>query len=385
MSEQLSVLIVNGDEDTASQFGQLPNVQSACASINGDGWDEALHRQPLDIMVVELSPKAELAEALRRIEQARAEFPDLSIFVTSSSKSPELIIAAMRSGAQEFLTKPINEHEFNQAVKRSRRRKTTSNGHRSPGALISVFSKTGGVGVTTLAVNLGVALAQSGSKRAALVDLNLQHGDAASLLNLEPRYSIVDACETDDQVDGDKLQSCMAPHPSGLSILAEPPHPAASEEVSAQQTQSVLQQLMTVYPYVIVDLPHTFDPRVMVALDMSSVILLTTVATIPALRSTRKILSIFREMGFSSDKVKLVVNRVSKVDRIDAKEITRTLDHETFWSLPNNYMATSDALNTGLPLVTHKRPSNVAKSILDMAEAVSRINNNGRPSRNEER
>ena len=251
--------------------------------------------------------------------------------------------------------------------------------------MISVFSKTGGVGVTTLAVNLGVALAQSGSKRAALVDLNLQHGDAASLLNLEPRYSIVDACETDDQVDGDKLQSCMAPHPSGLSILAEPPHPAASEEVSAQQTQSVLQQLMTVYPYVIVDLPHTFDPRVMVALDMSSVILLTTVATIPALRSTRKILSIFREMGFSSDKVKLVVNRVSKVDRIEAKEITRTLDYQTFWSLPNNYMATSDALNAGLPLVVQKRPSNVAKSILEMAEAVSRISNNGQHSRSEER
>jgi pilus assembly protein CpaE len=291
----------------------------------------------------------------------------------------------MRSGAQEFLTKPINEHEFNQAVKRSRRRKTTANGRRSLGTLISVFSKTGGVGVTTLAVNLGVALAQSGSRRAALVDLNLQHGDAASLLNLEPRYSIMDACETDDQVDGDKLQSCMAPHPSGLSILAEPPDPAASEEVSAQQTQSVLQQLMTVYPYVIVDLPHTFDPRAMVALDMSSVILLTTVATIPALRSARKILSVFRELGYSPDKVKLVVNRVSKVDRIETKEITRTLDYETFWSLPNNYMATSDALNAGLPLVTHKRPSNVAKSILEMAEAVSRISNNGRHSKSEER
>ena len=385
MSELLSVLIVNGDEDTASQFSQLSNVQPACASLTGDGWNEALHRQALDILVVELSPKAELTEALSRIEQARAEFPDLSIFVTSSSKSPELIIAAMRSGAQEFLTKPINQHEFNQAVKRSRRRKTTSNGRRSPGTLISVFSKTGGVGVTTLAVNLGVALAQGGSKRVALVDLNLQHGDAASLLNLEPRYSIVDACESDDQVNSDKLQSCMAPHPSGLSILAEPPHPAASEEVSAQQIQSVLQQLMTVYPYVIVDMPHTFDSRVMIALDISSIILLTTVATVPALRSTRKILSLFRELGYSPDKVKLVVNRVSRVDRIEAKEITHTLDYATFWSLPNNYVATSDALNTGLPLVVQKRPSNVAKGILEMAEAVSRISDNGRHSGSEER
>ncbi|MEW5797005.1 MAG: AAA family ATPase [Candidatus Zixiibacteriota bacterium] len=385
MSDLLSVLIVNGGEDTASQFEALPDVQLASAELSPDAWNEALRQQTLDILVVELNTRSDFTATLNRIEKTRVEFPDLSIFVTSTNKSPELIIAAMRSGVQEFLTKPINQHEFNQAVERSRKRKHASGGRGHTGTLISVFSKTGGVGVTTLAVNLGVALAQSASKRAALVDLNLQHGDAASLLNLEPKYSIVDACESGDQVDDDKLQSCMAPHPSGLFILSEPPHPAASEEVSAQQIQSVLQKLMTVYPYVVVDLPHNFDPRVMVALDLSSLILLTTVATIPALRASRKVLSLFHEMGYSPDKVKLVVNRVSKVDRIEAKEVARTLDYEAFWNLPNNYMATSDALNTGTPLVAQKRPSNVAKSIMEMAEIVSRLGSHSRPSTSKER
>lgn len=377
MSDLLSILILNGDAETAGQFEKLPDAQLATATLQADGWFEALRKHPVDILVLELSPKIDFSHSLTRMERVRAEFPDLSIFVTSSSKAPELIIAAMRAGAQEFLGKPINEHELNQAVERTRRRKDISTGRRQLGKLISVFSKTGGVGVTTLAVNLGVALAQEHSKRAALVDLNLQHGDAASLLNLEPRYSIIDACESGDHVDSDKLQSCMSPHPSGLSILSEPPHPTASEEVSAHQMQLVLQQLRAIYPYVIIDTPHLFEPRLMTALDLSSTILLTTVATIPALRSTRKVLSFFGELGYSTDKVKLVINRISKVDRIDAKEIARTLDYETFWTLPNNYLAASDALNTGTPLVTQKRLANVARSILDMALAVNKISSNG--------
>ena len=377
MSDLLSILILNGDSETASPFETLPDAQLATATLHSDGWVEMLRKNALDILVVELSPKIDFTSSLSRMERVRSEFPDLSIFVTSSSKAPELIIAAMRAGAQEFLAKPINEHELNQAVERSRRRKDFASGRRQPGQLISVFSKTGGVGVTTLAVNLGVALAQGESKRAALVDLNLQHGDAASLLNLEPRYSIIDACESGDHVDIDKLQSCMSPHSSGLSILSEPPHPAAGDEVSAHQMQSVLHQLKTLYPYVVVDTPHIFEPRVMAALDLSSTILLTTVASIPALRSARKTLAYFRELGYSPDKVKLVINRVSRNDRIETKEITRTLDYETFWTLPNNYMAAYDALNAGAPLVTQKRLTNVAKSILEMAETVHRNRNNG--------
>ena len=376
-SDLLSILILNGDGETADAFSHLPDAQIATAQMQSKGWIEGLRSHPIDVLVVELSPNADFTPFLSRMERVRAEFPEMAIFVTSSSKSPDLIIAAMRSGAQEFFSKPIPEHDLTQAVERCRRRKDALAGRGQPGRLISVFSKTGGVGVTTLAVNLGIALAQGGSERAALVDLNLQHGDAASLLNLEPQCSILDACESGDHVNSDKLQSCLSPHPSGLSMLSEPPHPTAGEAVSPRQVQSVLQQLRTMFPYVLVDTPHLFEPRVMAALDISNMILLTTVATIPALRSTRKALSYFRELGYPPEKTKLVVNRISKVDRIETKDIARTLDCETFWTCPNNYLAAADALNTGLPLVMQKRLSNVAKSILDMAAAVHRFSSNG--------
>jgi len=377
MPDQLSILVLNGDAETTKEFEKFVDVDLVHAPQHVDSWIESLRRQPSDVLVVELNSKSDFSSFLGRIERVHSEFPQVSIFVTSSSRSPELIISAMRAGAQEFLAKPFNESELSQAMERARRRHVGSGSGHVVGKLISVFSKTGGVGVTTLSVNLGVALAQGESKRAALVDLNLQHGDAASLLNLQPRYSILDACESGDHVDSDKLQSCMSPHPSGLSILAEPPHPAASEEVSAHQVQSVLQHLQSAFPYVVVDTPHVFEPRTVAALDLSGTIILTTVATIPALRSAKKVLALFHEMGYSSDKVKLVINRVSKIDRIETKDIQRTLGYETFWTLPNNYGATSDALNTGTPLVTQKRPTNIAKGILEMAEAVSRISSNG--------
>lgn len=377
MTEQLSMLVVNGDTDTNERLAALPGLRLTTAQRNGDNWGDILASAATDVLVVEVSTAGNVSATLERIERARAAYPDLAIIVTSSSKSPDVIIAAMRSGAQEFLSKPIDSGELNQALERCRRRKEAATGRRHPGTLISVFSTTGGAGVTTLAVNLGVSLAQGGANRAALVDLNLQHGDAASLLNLEPRYSIVDACDDADQVSTDKLQSCMTPHASGLSILSEPSHPAASDIVTAHHVHSVLTQLIAMYPYVIVDLPHMFEPRVMAALEMSGTILLTTVATIPALRATRKVMALFKELGYATDRVRLVINRVSRNDRIETSEIARALLCEPFWTLPNNYMATSDALNTGQPLVTQKRLSNVAKSILEMAETIGRISSNG--------
>ena len=379
MSEMLSIMIVSSESETAGVFKRLSEVEVSSANIHDDGWADALRKQAPDVLVVELSPKSDMAAALGRIERLKSEFPDLSIFTQSSSKAPELIIASMRAGAQEFFTRPINEHELSQAIERARRRKDQVTGRGRTGKLITVFSKVGGTGVTTLAVNLGIALAQVSTKRAALLELNLQHGDAASFLNLSPRYSIIDTCESGDQVSSDKLQSCMTHHEAGLSVLSEPPHPAASDEVSANQVQQVLLHLRSMYPYVVVDTPHVFEPRSMAAMDLSDMVIVVIVATVTSIRATKKVLGLFRELGYSPDKVRLVVNRVGRADRINPQELRETLNYPTFWTIPNNYRAAIDAINSGVPLTAHKRLSNVAKSIIEMAEIVNRINQKGHP------
>jgi pilus assembly protein CpaE len=379
MPEKLSILIVSGESEGTEMFKRLSDVEVVAVSPHDDGWPDSLRKQTPDVLVIELSPKSDLTSALSRIERLKVDLPDLCIFAQSSSKAPELIISAMRAGAQEFLTRPINEHELSQAIERARRRKEQITGRGRTGRLITLFSKTGGTGVTTLAVNLGIALAQVSKKRAALVELNLQHGDAASFLDLNPRYSIVDTCESGDRINSDKLQSCMIHHTSGLSVLPEPSHPAASDEVSAHQVQQILLHLRSIYPYVVVDTPHVFEPRTMAAMDLSDIVVLMTVATIASIRAAKKVLGLFQELGYSPDKVKLVVNRVGRADRIDAKELRETLNYSTFFMIPNNYRAAVDAINSGVPLASYKRLSNVAKSIIEMAGTINRINQNAYP------
>lgn len=379
MSEILSIMIVSDESETVGIVKKLSDVEVGTANIHDDDWPDRLRKRTPDVLVVELSPKSDLTAALSRIERLKSEFPDMSIFAQSSSKAPELIIASMRAGVQEFFARPVNEHELSQAIERARRRKDQINGRGKPGQLISIFSTVGGSGVTTLVVNLGIALAQVGGKRSALLELNLQHGDAASFLNLNPQYSIVDACDSGDQVSTDKLQSCMTHHEAGLSLLSEPPHPAASEEVSANQIQQVLLHLRSMYPYVLVDTPHVFEPRSVAAMDLSDMVLLVVTATVTSIRATKKILGVFREMGYSPDKVRLVVNRVGRADRITPQELSETLNYPTSWTIPNNYRAAVDAINSGVPMTVQKRLSNVAKNIIEMAEKIYRLNYEEQP------
>ena len=117
----------------------------------------------------------------------------------------------------------------------------------------------------------------------------------------------------------------------------------------------------------------------MAAMDLSDMVIVVIVATVTSIRATKKVLGLFRELGYSPDKVRLVVNRVGRADRINPQELRETLNYPTFWTIPNNYRVAIDAINSGVPMTAHKRLSNVAKSIIEMAEIVNRINQNGHP------
>ncbi len=114
-------------------------------------------------------------------------------------------------------------------------------------------------------------------------------------------------------------------------------------------------------------------------MDLSDIVIVVIAATVTSIRATKKVLGLFRELGYSPDKVRLVLNRVGRNDRIDPQELRETLNYPTFWTIPNNYRDAIDAVNSGVPLTAQKRLSTVAKSIIEMAETVHRISQNGHP------
>ncbi len=379
MPEKLTVATIDADEELRALLrGNPDQLELVAEARDREDWHNTIAKSNPDILMAEINPMGDYGKTLKVIEKVKIEFPELAVFMTSASKSPDLIISAMRTGAQEFLSKPFNTAEFNRALDRVRRKKEQARArHSHAGRVITVFSKKGGVGVTTLAVNLAVALSQVSGKKVAILDLDLQLGDVSSFLDLSPRYNIIDACGRDGGVDDSKLQSCMAHHPSGVFVLAEPEHPAESDDISSAQVSQILSHLRATYPYVIIDTSHFFDQRILGALEMSDNIILTVVPNIASVRAGKKVLDLFKELGYGQEKVKVVVNRVSKHDSIKTDNIQKVFDYPICWNVPNNYPAVIDSINSGIPLIGQKRLSNVGKSILDLAGTVVNWNHVG--------
>jgi pilus assembly protein CpaE len=370
MPEKLSIALVDADGSVRkmlrSQLDKMENIKLVSESKQIDQAFEMVGRIKPDVLILELPQNA--TNTLRWTERIKIEFPDTAIFVSSAVRTPELIISAMRAGAQEFLNQPVDPDELKKAIEKIFVTKEKIKAQvPEKGRIISVFSKKGGLGVTTLAVNLGVALSQMAEKKTALIDLDLQFGDITSFLNLFPEYSIIDVCDKNGGVDEVKLQSCMTRHQSGVFALAEPKNPAESENISPSQINQVLRHLKSMFSYVIVDTPHIFDSKTLEAFELSDHIILVTVPNISSIRATKKALGVFRDLGYAPDKVRVIVNRVGKKDPIKAEAIEKTIHYPVSWVIPNNYPAVIEAINTGIPLLNHKGGSNVAKSIQDLA------------------
>ena len=373
MPEKLSVVLVDADKSVRKTLKDLldrqGNVEVAGMAKRPDEALQVIKTSKPHVLILELSKDS--GKTLKWVEQTKLQFPGTSIFVSSADKSPDLVISAMRAGVQEFLSRPIDSDELKKAIDKVLKTKEQMKA-RTParGRVISVFSKKGGLGVTTLAVNLGLALSRVAENKAALIDLDLQLGDVTSFLNLSPEYNILDVLDEDGGVDPVKLQSCMTRHESGVFVLSEPKNPADSDNVSSSQINQILRHLRSTFSYVVVDTPHTFDSKSLEIFELSDHIIVVVAPNVSSLRAAKRTLGVFKQLGYLRDKVKVVANRVGKKDSVKVDDIEKTLHYPVSWVIPNNYPVVIDAVNSGIPLVNHKGGSNVAKSILELANDI---------------
>jgi pilus assembly protein CpaE len=373
MPEKLSVVLVDADKSVRKTLKDLldqqGNVEVAGMAKRPDEALQVIKTSKPHVLILEL-PK-DSGKTLKWVEQTKLQFPGTSIFVSSADKNPDLVISAMRAGVQEFLSRPIDSDELKKAIDKVLKTKEQMKA-RAParGRVISVFSKKGGLGVTTLAVNLGLALSRVAENKAALIDLDLQLGDVTSFLNLSAEYNILDVLDEDGGVDPVKLQSCMTRHESGVFVLSEPKNPVDSDNVSSSQINQILRHLRSTFSYVVVDTPHTFDSKSLETFELSDHIIVVVVPTVSSIRAAKRTLGVFKQLGFLRDKVKVVANRVGKKDSVKVDDIEKTLNYPVSWVIPNNYPVAIDAVNSGIPLVNHKGGSNVAKSILELANDI---------------
>ena len=300
-----------------------------------------------------------------------------------STQQPELLLQAMQAGILEFLPKSLESEKVRGLVERLRKRTgkaSTTKESRELGKLLSVFSPKGGSGATAFAVNLAVSIHQISRKRTLIVDLDLELGETALLLGMEPRFSSVDLVRNYHRVDEGLLASYIEKDSSGVELLSAPYQPADFQTVDGDRIGSILRFLKEHYDYVVVDAPKTLNPVTLNAFEASDQILLLSTADLQSLRNVTRSLPLLKGLAGSrpDDWIRLVVNRYNPSLAITVGEVERTLGMKVYWTLRNDYRAVIDSINEGRPAVLGKK-SLYAQNVQAMAADITGVGAKQKP------
>lgn len=320
-----------------------------------------------DVGVISLD--ADPDKGLDLVQQLHKISPECSILVVSSSSDGSLILRAMRAGAKEFLTHPIKLEDLLTALDRITALKFGKGGGKSRGCTtIAVAGSTGGVGTTSLAVNLGCALAADEKNTVVLVDLDMCLGDADVFLDAIPEYTVLDLAQNVTRLDFALLKRSLTKHSSGLFLLPRPVHLEDIPQITEDDMQRVFGLLKATFTHMIIDLSKSYSRLDMLAMQVSDHVLLVTQLDLPCLRNVVRLNTSLNEHSAIKDKVKIVVNRVGlESGQITLKKAQETLGKEIFAQLPNDYRVMSEVRNNGVPLVEQAPRAAITQAVLKLA------------------
>jgi pilus assembly protein CpaE len=267
---------------------------------------------------------------------------------------PDLLLSAMRAGVVDYLPRPVTAEAFQTAVERVRQLMGAGakEGAKQPGVLYAFYSAKGGAGTTTVATNFAVVLQRLTGKRTLIVDLDLELGEIALLLGVQPRFNFVDMVQNFHRMDAELLASYIERHESGVHLLSAPYQPEKAEVVTGDEIRKILTFLRKHYDYVVVDTSKSFSPATLAAFEQADLAFIVTNVDLASLRNIQRGLPLMkRMMGRSEDHVRLIVNRYNSASDISLKDVEHTLGLPIFRALSNDYEGVSRSINTGKPIV----------------------------------
>jgi pilus assembly protein CpaE len=343
---QLVGLIVSEDDSFKKPLGRLLRAGTVPVSVLEDG--AAREGVQPDLMVVDI--RGDAPSALSSIERLRAGAPSASIFAVALNADPDLILQAMRAGANEFFVWPPADETFYGAVRRTAARRETAQGAKPAATTLVFFGAKGGSGTTTLAVNCGVEVARMSRRSTIIVDLKQGLGEVALFLGIKPRYTVLDAIDNLHRIDREFLKELVVRHKSGLEILAGSEHFDRPGVSDAGGMEELFRLLARQYEYIIVDAGNQINACAVAALYTADRMFLVANPDVPSVRNAQKLLERVRELGASGDRVRLLLNRAAEPFPIAPKQIETALGHPVHHTFPSDYKTVSEALNSGVPL-----------------------------------
>lgn len=315
-----------------------------------------------DVVIIELDSDAE--HALDLVEAICATSSSVTVMVYSARADSAMLVRCMRAGAREFLSLPITPGAIEEALVRAMvRRPVGRPAKKALGKLMVFIGAKGGSGVTTVASNFAVAVAQESHQTTLLIDLGLPIGDAALGLGIRAEFSVANALENFNRLDSNLFSKLLSKHSSGLSVLAAP-----DGYVPLQATVEAVERLLTVarqnFDYVIVDAGSNIGPTSKTLFKDASIVYLITQVSISELRNSHRLISEF--FATSNFKPEIVLNRFTQRSLgIDEKEIGKALTQQPQWKVPSDYQTTLRAQNTANALALEDSP--ISRVIRQMA------------------
>lgn len=374
--EEHNLLVVDQDDDfvaTAKELfeGRLPvarSIEEASQTIESG-----------DVRMVLVGPSYSDEDAMEQIRSLHNQDPALVLMLVAEEVTADLLRMGMRAGVSDVLEAPLDEPKIEAAIEQFahdvlKRQtsvvKTEKPAKTEDGRIVTITSAKGGSGKTVLATNLALLLNRIPDAKVCLVDADLQFGDVCLVLQLEPRFTMVNAAHELHQLDPELLDSLLTEHPSGLKVLAAPLEPAFADDITTAGLMQMLDVLKETYDYIVVDTASMLDELILSLIEKSDNILMLVDMDLPSVKNAKLALETLRLLKFSTANVQLVMNRSNSKAKLDNKEIEGALKMEIAASVPSDAIVAA-SVNEGRPVVETDPKSKVAKGFESVAALIA--------------
>jgi pilus assembly protein CpaE len=409
MAEQIRVLIVDDIPETRDHLSKLLGFEGdidvvGAAASGAEALRLAASLTP-DIVLMDINMPD--MDGIATTEQLSRDIPTASIIMMSVQGEADYLRRSMLAGAREFLVKPFSSDELTASIRgvfnREREKQSrlvaagpaggggiavaqTSSGE--PGQVVAVFSPKGGVGRTTVAVNLAVAAATELGKKVVLVDGSFQFGDVGVLLNLNPKNkSIADLVPELEQAghEVESIDTFVINHSAGIRVLLAPPTPEMAELIKPDGVKRVIEALRMTHDLVVVDCTAFFNDTTLAILDAADTILTMLSLEITSIKNMRLFLEVAEQLGYEGGKVRLVLNRADSALGIRVSDVEHSIGRKVDETIVSDGRSVVYALNRGVPFFLSNREAQVSQDILRLARAVAGEHSSVAPAREEDR
>lgn len=374
MKKEVKVFIVDKDEISSSVISAYLKETELDMSISAfedlASAEKEISENALNLFIVDISENHE--EHFKQIERIEDEYSGCKFIITSYDLKTDLIVKFLRKSKKEFFGKPIPKNSFISKVTEIIKKLTSEQDFSGHGKIITVFSNKGGLGKTTIAVNLAMELSQSDkSKKVLLLDINNYLGDVTTFLDMTPSYDIQYVIDKLNIVSAKSLSDVISVYSGtkNLYVLADSPYREYGQDISPDVLVSLFNNLRKNFEYIIVDCSSALSNKNRILFELSDKILLITVANLPTINNCKRCLEFFSKLKVS-EKLLMILNRYSQSDEINIKEIQDYLSSIFAATVPNDWNTVTGAINEGKTVKEFNSESPVSYSFRNLARIV---------------